>query len=503
MSDKDFDLFRSKLLEISHINATLALLDWDMSVNLPEGAQQARGRLSSYLVGLAHNKFLAQDFTNLLTKLKRAADAGRLDEHQTAIIREVYRDHSLEKRLPTEFVQELTEATIDAHQSWMNARKQSQFKLFAPKLERIVKLKRQQCKYLGYKQSPYDALLDAFEPGLTSESTSVLFAELRNFLVPLLAQIRNSKVKISPKILKGKFEQSKQLEFNKKVIEKIGFDFNRGRLDISAHPFATSFHPTDVRITTRYKTDDLMYSVASSIHESGHGMYEQGLDTAYYGTPLGSPLSLGVHESQSRLWENLVGRGLPFWTYFYPLLRKEFPQPFSKIKLDEFYKAINYVTPSLIRTEADEVTYNLHIIIRFEIEKELIEGGIEVRDLPKIWNDKYKTYLGIKVPNDALGVLQDVHWSAGLIGYFPSYTLGNLYSAQLYAKAKGEIKDLESSFAKGDFRKLKMWLNKKIHQFGRFFSAEDLVRKVTGEPLNTQHYFNYISNKYKAIYDIR
>lgn len=502
MANLVYDKFRNKLVELAHIQTVLAVLDWDMSVNMPAKAAEMRGHTVSYYVGLLHEKFLAKDFVQMLVQLKKQADSGKLSEKQKAVVLETYKEYEKEKKLPAEFVQKLSQATTEAHHAWINARKKSDFKLFAPHLEKIVRLKRQQAKFWGFKQSPYDPLLDICEPNLTSEDCSIIFDELKKFLIPFLQKIKKSKVKIDPKMITGDFPRDKQEAFNNFVISKLGFDLTAGRVDVSAHPFATGFSPNDVRITTRYKQDNLLDSLTGVMHESGHGMYEQGLDAAQFGTPLGSAMWLGIHESQSRLWENLVGRSKFAWKYFYPKLQKEFPKPFGKVKLEEFYRVLNQVHPSLIRVEADEVTYNLHIIIRFEIEKELIEGTIEVADLPQIWNQKYENYLGVKVPSDALGVLQDVHWSAGLIGYFPSYTLGNLYSAQLFAAALKKIPNLAKRFEKGDFSALKKWLNTSIHRYGRLYSTERLVRQATGEPLNIGYYTSYLKAKYSEIYKL-
>jgi carboxypeptidase Taq len=497
----DFEKLKEKLIEIGHIQSVLAMLDWDMSVNMPEGSASGRGATLGYLTGLAHEKFTNKDFAKLISKLNK--NISKLNIAQSAVVREVYRDFEKQKKLPKEFLEELTQTTTNAHGAWVEARRKSNFKIFLPHLIKIVALKRREAKYLGYKNTPYDALLDNFEPGLTSAEVSIVFEELKRFLIPFLHQIGKSKVTINSKVIEGQFPIAKQKEFNQKIIEKFGFDMNTGRVDISAHPFATSFHPKDVRITTRYNEKNLLDSLTGSMHEAGHGIYEQGLPMEHFGTPLASAISLAIHESQSRLWENLIGRGKYLWKYFYPILQKEFPQPFCKVNFDAFYKVLNKVEPSLIRVEADEVTYNLHIIIRFEIEKELIEGTIDPKDLPKIWNDKYKSYFGIKVPNDALGVLQDVHWSAGLFGYFPTYTLGNIYSAQWFAKFKSEHKDAEKQFEKGNFSVLKKWLNEKIHQHGKLYTADKLVQKVTGEVLNINHYLKYLQEKYSDIYKLK
>jgi len=414
----------------------------------------------------------------------------------------VRREFEREKKLPVEFVKELSHICSRAQNVWAEARKKSDFKIFLPYLKRIVELKRKEAKIVGFKKNPYDALLDAYEPYMTTEEVAIIFEDLKKFLVLFLKKIQKSKVKINPKILEGNFPTNKQLDFDKLVAEKIGFDFQAGRLDASTHPFTTGFNSQDVRMTTRYKKEDLLYSLMSTIHESGHAIYEQGILAENFGTPLGESISLGIHESQSRVWENMVGRGKSFWEYFFPKLQEKFPKPFSKIKFIDFYKAINNVVPSLIRTEADEVTYSLHIIMRFEIEKELLDGSVEVEDLPKIWNDKVKEYFGITVPNEALGVLQDVHWSGGMLGYFPTYALGNLYAAQFFQTAVRDIEDLEGKFSKGQFGQFREWLKENIHIHGKMYSAKDLVEKVSGEKLNSKYFEEYIEKKYSEIYNL-
>ncbi|MCX6762923.1 MAG: carboxypeptidase M32 [Candidatus Moranbacteria bacterium] len=421
----------------------------------------------------------------------------------TAIVRELWREYERQKKLPVAFVKEMAKICSEGHNVWIKAREKSDFGIFLPYLKKIVALKRKEAELVGYKKSPYDALLDTYEPGATSEEISMIFEELKNFLVPFLKKIKNSKVKISQKILAGNFPTEQQKKFNEEVAKKIGFDFEAGRLDTSVHPFSTGFHPNDVRITTRFRKDNMFDSFFGVIHETGHALYEQGLNAKHFGTPLGEAISHGIHESQSRMWENMVARSKNFWKYFFPKLQKQFPKPFAETKFDDFYRVINDVRPSLIRVEADEVTYSLHIILRFEIEKELIEGSIEVEDLSKIWNAKVKEYLGIKVPSDASGVLQDTHWSGGGIGYFPSYTLGNLYAAQLFNTAKKDLINLEKEISIGQFGHLREWLREKIHIHGKMYSADGLVREVTGEPLTSQYFIDYLKKKYGEIYKIK
>lgn len=502
MKNKVFKEFREKLLELWHINSALAVLSWDQEVNMPTKGADLRAKTIASLAGLLHQKFVSKDFAKIIKEVKKFYDRSELNRKEAAIFREVWREYSREVKLPSEFVEELAEVCSRSQSVWAKARKESNFEIFQSYLEKIVEMKRREAKLVGYKNSPYDALIDTYEPGMTSEELSVVFYELKIFLVDILKKIKKSKKKIDAKKLKGNFPLDKQEQFNKYVAEKMGFDFEAGRMDISTHPFTTNFHPDDVRITTRYDRSNLLYSVLSTIHETGHALYEQGIKVENFGTPLGESISLGIHESQSRIWEKNIGQSKEFWKYFYPELKKIFPDIFRKIKIDEFYEAINEVKASPIRTEADELTYNLHIILRFEIEKELIEGSIEVKDLPKIWNAKMKEYLGLKISKDSQGVLQDVHWSGGSIGYFPTYTLGNLYAAQLHAKIKKDIPGLEKEIEKGNFENLLAWLRKNIHNHGKLYTADELIRKITGETLSSKYFMDYINSKYGKIYGL-
>ena len=493
---------REKLQELYHIGSAIAVLHWDMEVFMPPKGAESRAKTISNLSGILHEKFISKEFAALLKKGKAKLDAGKLDDEESAIVRELWREYERQKKMPLAFVKEMSQVCSEGHNIWIKAREKSDFKIFLPVLKKIVALKRKEAALVGYKKSPYDALLDTYEPYATSEEISMIFEELKNFLVPFLKKIEKAKGKVDPNILKGNFPVDQQKQFDEEVAKKIGFDFEAGRLDTSVHPFSTGFHPNDVRITTRFREYDLLDSFYGVIHEAGHGLYEQGLNVDHFGTPLGEAISHGIHESQSRMWENNVARSKNFWKYFFPKLQKQFPKPFAKTKFDDFYRAINFVEPSLIRVEADEVTYSLHIILRFEIEKELIEGSIEVEDLPKIWNAKMNEYLGVKVPNDANGVLQDVHWSGGGVGYFPSYALGNLYAAQFFQAAKKDLIDLEKEIAAGEFGHLREWLRQKIHIHGKMFSADGLVREVTGEPLTSQYFIDYLKKKYGEIYDL-
>lgn len=469
---------------------------------MPAKGVDPRAKLIGSLSVLTHDKWLALNEKKALTGLSGWAKSHPTTK-EACVIRETARTYERERKLPVAFVQELSALSSKAQHIWAEARAQSNFALFLPSLKRLVELKRKEAEYIGYKDSPYDALLDGFEPGLTSQQLSVTFSELRDFLKPFLRQLQ-SKTKDLPdkSLVHGTFPIEQQAAFNRALVKEIGFDFEAGRLDTSTHPFTTNFHPHDVRITTRYSEDDALYALGSTIHEMGHALYEQGLSVKDYGTPLGEALSLSIHESQSRFWENTIGKSRAFWQHFYPKLQKQFPKPFARVPLETFYRLINRVEPSLIRTDSDEVSYNLHIILRYEIERGLIEGTLKAKDLPDIWNAKIKEYLGIKVPNDRLGVLQDVHWSIGAIGYFPTYALGNLYAAQFRQAAKRDLPTLEANLRTGSFSGLREWLRTNIHLHGKRYSADTLVRRITGEPLRAKYFIQYLQEKYADVYKL-
>lgn len=502
MKNNLIESLKKQLIEIAHLGTALSLLHWDKEVNIASKSINSRSATTAYLASLIHNKFIAINSDNLLDKLKQQLDSDKLNDQDAVIVSETWRSFEREKKLPESFVHQLAETTSKAQHVWAEARKQNKFSLFKPWLTKIVELKRQEAKLIGYSGSPYDALLDTYEPGMTTENISIILNDLKKFLIPFIKKIASSGIVTDQNITKGLFSADKQLSFNKLIAKKMGFNFEAGRIDQSTHPFTITMHPEDVRFTTRYRENDILYSVGSTIHETGHALYEQGLPVEHFGTPLAESISHGIHESQSRMWENMIGKSKSFWKYFYPVLQKEFPEPFKKISLNDFYKVINIVKPSLIRTEADEVTYNLHIIIRFELEKALIEGSLEVNDLPSAWKTKVKEYLGIDVPTDTLGVLQDVHWSGGSIGYFPTYALGNLYAAQFYSVMSKKIPSLQNKISTGNFSPIKTWLNKNIHAHGKTYKSKDILIKVTGEPLNSRYFCDYLEKKYKSMYKL-
>ena len=499
----------TKLLEITRINSAASVLSWDQETHMPAGGGEARAEQIAVLQGIAHDKLVAPDIERFLaatvdpTTGQAIDQPGDLwDEPSRSLLREIWRDFSRAKKLPSDFVIRLSRETSLAQQVWAEAKEQNNFRRFLPNLRTVLALKREEAEYLGFKTSPYDALLDVYEPGSTIATLRPLFAQMKARLVPLLKRVTQSPNQIDDSILRHAYDQARQLEFGRLVLIAMGYDFECGRLDLSAHPFTTSFHPTDVRVTTRVHEHELQSCLFSCIHEGGHGLYDQGLDQRYFGTPLGESVSLGIHESQSRMWENCVGRSRAFWQFFYPILQQTFHHQLRGIDPEHFYAAINCVKPSFIRVEADELTYNLHIMLRFEIEQDLIEGRTQPDDLPGIWNQKMQDYLGITPPTDTEGVLQDVHWSFGAFGYFPTYTLGNLYSVQFFEQAKLEIPHLDDEIAAGQLLVLRRWLEQKIHRWGRMFTPDHLAQRVTGKSINPEPFLTYLEKKYGELYKL-
>lgn len=504
MRDKILKEFKKELLDIYHLDRLSGLLDWDQNVNVPSGGQKARADMMSCVAALKHEKLTSKSFKKLLkTALLYTGTRGGFGKDDSFIVLRTAKDLKKIEKLPTKFVAELAQLCGESYDVWKTARERSDFKLFEPYLTKIVKAKREEAEFVGYDNSPYDALMDDYEEGLTCESVSEIFDELKAFLVPFIESIQNSNAQIRKDFLSRKFPIDKQMEFCKMVIQKLGFDLERGRIDTSVHPFCESTHMSDVRLTTRFKEDDFFnQALMSLIHEAGHGMYEQGLPEQHFGTPLGYSASMGIHESQSRLWENQVGRSFAFWNYFFRKLKETFLIRMEGVFVEDFYKALNYVEPGLIRVDADEVTYNLHVILRFEIEKDLIEGNMEVAELPRIWNQKMEEYFGLKVPNDAQGVLQDVHWSGGSFGYFPTYALGNLYAAQLFHAAGRQIHNLDLQIAEGNLSFLLEWLRNNIHVHGRRYEPAELIMKATGGEPKPVYFISYLEEKYKKIYNL-
>jgi len=477
------------------------LAEWDQETYMPAGGGESRSRMLGMLARLSHEMSTDPKVDDWLSECE-SSDLAAGDTIEAANIRGLRRLYDRRTKLPKEFVEKEAELKSKARQTWVEARKKSDFSLFAPYLERTLDLQREKADLYGYEHEAYDALIDEFEPGATAVEIERVFQSLLPELVSLNAELRDAPRHPDIGILKRPYNVTKQRLFAEIVVDAIGYDFNEGRIDEVAHPFCTSFGPGDHRICTRYYPEDLAEGLTGAVHEAGHALYDMGLNREEYGLPCGDAMSLGLHESQSRLWENQVGRSRGFWEYFFPQAQRMFRDSLQEVTLEDFYHAMNYSAPSFIRVEADEATYNLHIMLRFDIERALIRGDLQVADIPGEWNKRFKDYFGLEVDRDSNGCLQDVHWSIGCFGYFPTYCLGNLYSAQFYAKANEELPGLESDFAHGDFCRLLKWLRENIHIHGSRYRSAELCRRVTGKPLSHQPLIDYLRSKYREIYGI-
>ena len=501
-AQKLFEELRQHANQTNILTATRALLDWDQQTMLPEMASEFRSQQAIWFAGEIHRRKTSPQLGDLLGELSQSDLAVDPNSDTGATIREMKRDYDKQSKLPLKLVEELAGTTSRGQQIWIKARKADDFPKFAPVLKQIIHLKRQEAEALGYDDCPYDALLDEYEPQAKTKEVAEVLEALRKDLVPLVSEIADSRVEIPTEILRRKFPRLAQEAFVRKTSAYLGFDYQRGRLDTAHHPFCTEVGPHDCRMTTRFDENYFNCAFFGTLHEAGHGMYEQGLRSEFYGLPPGKYCSLGIHESQSRLWENLVGRRLSFWQHFYAIAQEKFPTALHDTALTDFYRAINQVKPSLIRVEADEATYNLHIIIRFQLEQELINGELEIDDLPTAWNERYQEFLGLTPPNDADGVLQDIHWSAGLIGYFSTYSLGNLHASQMFKTAEAELGDMDLMFRMGEFEPLLTWLNQNVHQHGMCYSSKELGEKVTGSPLSHAPLIAQLRQKLAPIYGL-
>ena len=491
------------LREAAVLNSCASLLGWDEQTYLPQAGSAHRAEQLALLAGLTHERSTSPRIGELLTDLEQSGSLGDAESALAVNVREARHSYDRNTKLPRALVEELSRTTTLAQSAWVSARKKSSFAEFQPWLEKMVGLKREQAEALGYSGGvPYDALLDEFEPGASSQEIAAAFAPLREELVPLVAAIQQSSRRPKVELLTQRFRIEDQKQFAESAAKAIGFDFEAGRLDIAAHPFCSSMGPGDCRLTTRYNEHHFPGAFFGVMHEAGHGLYEQGVDPAAFGSPLGDAVSLGIHESQSRLWENFVGRSRAFWQHFFGAAQQAFPEALTDVSRDDWYAAINDVRPSFIRVEADEVTYNLHIMLRFDLEQPLISGDLQPADVPGVWNETFSRYFGLTPPDDAHGCLQDIHWSAGLFGYFPTYALGNMYAAQFFEAAQRDLGDLSAQFARGEFRPLLNWLRKNIHSRGKQLRASQLVQRVTGQPLSHRALLTHLHNKCDALYGL-
>ena len=496
-----YDELVKRCKEITLLSSTSSILYWDQHTFMPAGAAAFRADQMSLLSKLVHTQFTDPKVGELISDCEQSDLVNDAVSPEAANIRELRWQYDKQTKLPADLVEEITKITTLANQHWVDARAKSDFKIFLPWLEKVIALEKKKADAYGYEGEPYNALLDDYEPGGTVDDVVEVFKNLRNELVELLQKIKNAPKKPDVSIVEREYDVKLQKIFGESVAAAMGFDFNTGRLDTTTHPFCTGIGIGDTRILTRYNPNRLNDALFGTMHEAGHGLYESGIDKAtHFGTPMGESVSLGIHESQSRMWENQVGRSKPFWKYFLPQAQRLFRKSLAGVSLDDFYGAINNVTPSYIRVEADEATYNLHILLRFELERALLTGDLKPADVPGEWNSRFKKYFGIEVDKDANGCLQDVHWSAGLVGYFPTYTLGNLYSACFFDKARQDMPDLDQQFERGELLNLREWLRNNIHVHGQRYRAGDLCKKVTGKPLDYKPLIDYMTAKYSEIY---
>lgn len=500
--NRQLEQLKQRLGEIDDLSKAAAVLDWDQQTYMPPGGLEARSWQLATLQRLAHEKFTCKEMGDLLQETLLCIELLDADSDDARLVRVMWREYQKQIKIPASLVAELARKTSIAHQVWEDARTEKRFAAFQPILEDLVQLSRRKAENLGYTDHIYDPLLDMYEPEMKTADVERTFKELKTAIIGLIQGIAQHRDAVRDTVFWQEFDVQQQWLFGIEVLQRMGFDFERGRQDKSAHPFTTNFSPDDVRITTRLYPNMFASALFSSIHEGGHALYEQGVSKTLLRTPICAGASMAVHESQSRFWENVIGRSRAFWRYFLPRLQTYFPEQLRDVSLENFYRSINVVRPDFIRVEADEVTYNLHIFLRFELETALIGGDIEVKDLPALWNQKMQKYLGLTPPDDAAGVLQDVHWSAALFGYFPTYALGNVLSMQFCDCMKRDLPEFDEMVARGEFAPILAWLREKIHTHGSKFTPAELVRRVTGEAMDPQAYIAYLQGKYGELYGV-
>ncbi|WP_227352764.1 carboxypeptidase M32 [Haladaptatus salinisoli] len=491
-----YEEFLQKVKRISNVQNAAGILGWDQEVMMPEGGTPARSQQRSALSAIAHDLLTDDEMGDYLDDL----ESQELDDEQAAVVREVRRDYERATRVPGELVEEISRTTSEALPKWKEAKAEDDFSVFAPTLEKLVEQKREYAEHIDPDKDPYEVLFADYEPYLGIETAEETLARLRDELVPLIESVRESDVELATPF-EGTYDTETQEELSRDVLDTLGYDWNRGRLDTAPHPFSSGTQ-FDARVTTRFDEEDPLGALMSTIHEFGHATYTQGLPDEHYGTPLGQSRDLTAHESQSRIWENHVGRSRAFWERFLPVVKERFPDV-EDASVEDVYEAANRVyEDNLIRVEADELTYHMHIVVRFEIEKALIRGEIEVEDVPELWNDKYEEYLGIRPDTDAEGCLQDIHWSHGSFGYFPTYSLGSVLAAQLYDSAEEDIPDLEDQIREGEFDDFHDWLTENVHRYGCLYTTDELIERATGEEFTADYFVEYVNEKYGALYDL-
>lgn len=494
--NKEYKALNDHLTAVYDLRNASAVLQWDQEVCMPPKGTEGRSNQLSTLSEISHSLFVSPKTDTLITELENATVSAPYESDERSLARVSRRDYIQNAKIPSELVAEQARLASESFAAWIEARKQNNYSLFAPFLEKTVALARKIADCIGYQNHPYEALFSLYEPGISVAELDLLLAPLAKEIPAILASAVKKSAAVKYSAFPGTFDVAAQKVFTEKILAAIGFNFDRGRQDLSAHPFTTTFSSGDVRVTNRFREDDPLGSIFSALHEGGHALYEHGVPEKFDRTSLFGGTTLGMHESQSRMWENFVGRGSNFWKKFFPLLLETFPNALRGISQNDFLLLANRVRPGFIRVDADELTYNLHIFIRYDLEKRLIEGSLSVKDLPSEWNRLYKELLGLTVTNDNEGCLQDIHWSHGSIGYFPTYTIGNIIAAQLFAHAKKEIPSLEEGFEKGDFAQLLVWLQKNIHVHGRKFTAPEIVKMTTKENIDPGYLIEYLKEKF-------
>lgn len=490
--------YKSKMQKIADVKMAAGVLQWDQETYMPANGATIRGQQIATLSELSHDLFAEEYMGNILNELAGKDDLSFDEKRNVELTLE---DYEKNKKYTSDFVRTLSEQVNKAFHAWIDSRKLNSFSVFEKELDKLIQLKKHEADILGYEHHPYNALLNEFEKGCTVNLLDKTFDGLLPFLKDLYDKVQ-AKPQVDDSFLHQNFPRHQQWDWGMSIVKNLHFDFNSGRQDISEHPFSTSFNNNDVRITTRINENDFGNMTWSCIHETGHALYEQGLPAEHYGLPLGEACSYSIHESQSRLWENSVGRSLPFWENYLPELKKFFPTRLAHLTPDQFYNGINKIQTSFIRTEADEVTYHFHVFIRYELEKKLIDGSIKTKEIPFFWNEYYEKFLGIRVPDDKQGCLQDVHWSHGSFGYFPTYSLGSFYAAQFFATAEKQVDNLAGQIRKGNTAGLLEWLRGHIHRHGRKYTSEELCTSVSGTSLDIHYFVDYLLEKYQVIYKL-
>lgn len=505
MNKKTYQELFAHSKNISVYSSINALLNWDQETYMPQGAIDIRSAQISLLSKLIHkektNPSFAKNLFSLISEETGKISSTDFNKDERRVLELWREDYIKNKKLPEDFVEKFSEVTSRSTQAWIEAKQKDDFQLFSPHLEKVIELSKQKADLLGYQDHPYDALIDTFEPGMDTKTLDTTFSYLKKHLTQLLTKIEK-KPQPEDHFIYDHYEHADQLKVSDELMKLLHLPSQYSRLDESAHPFTLGIHPQDTRFTTWVKSNNVLSNIFGTLHEAGHGLYELGLPMDHYGTPICEAASIGIHESQSRFFETFIGKSQAFWKHFYPILQQTFSKQLSSISFDSFYKAVNIAKATKIRVEADELTYCLHIILRFELEKQIISGELSIQDIPEAWKDKAKELLHLEIKSDAEGCLQDIHWSMGGFGYFPTYALGNIYAAQMFEILKNDLKNWEEELADGSLSSILDWMKVNVHQRGRYYLPEDLVKNITKKELSSEPYAKYLEQKFSSIYGV-